>query len=200
MTTAPILRCDGCGQVGSPEHIARRLRRLEWATRYRPVHIQTLLLGSVAPREDAEFLYSPGGDFRGEGGALFRAVEIPFAGKLAETVHAEFQSAGFFLTHILECPIEPDRNAAVDANAGAYASALLRKHLPAVASRIRRSLKPKRVMLVTEMLPEVAQDILALDLGCELVLDDGKPFALTPSVADAEIARFRAVLDSKATR
>ena len=194
MTTAAILRCDGCGQVASPEHIARRLRRLEWATRYRPVHIQTLLLGGVAPRADAEFLYAPGGEFRGEGEALLRAVGIPFAGKPTEAVHAEFQGAGFFLTHVLECPLEGSPKSATNA------SNLMREHLPAAASRIRRSLKPKRVMLVTEMLPDVVQDILALDLGCEVALNDGAPFAFTPSGKEEEIARFRAVLDSKATR
>lgn len=191
MTTAAILRCDGCGQMALPEHIARRLRRLEWATRYRPVHIQTLVLGGVAPREDTEFLYVPGGEFRGEGEALLRAAGIPIEGKSAETVHAEFQSAGFFLTHVLECPLEPRENGAADA------SALLRKHLPAVASRIRRSLKPKRVMLVTEMPPEVVKDVLTLDLGCEVILNDGKPFALTTSVKEEETSRFRAVLDGK---
>lgn len=199
MTTAAILRCDGCGQMALPEHIARRLRRLEWATRYRPVHIQTLFLGGMAPREDAEFLYAPSGNFRGEREALLRAVGIPFTGKPAETVHGEFQSAGFFLTHILECPLEPDSNAAVDANAGTDASTLLRKHLPAVASRIRRSLKPKRVILVTEMPPEVVQDILALDLGCKVLLDERRPFALTLSDKE-ETLRFRAVLDSRAIR
>jgi|SRR5690349_2858637 len=194
MTTAAILRCDGCGQAGSPEHLARRLRRLEWATRYRPVHIQALLLGGVAPREDAEFLYTPGGDFRGEGESLLRAVGILFAGKSAETVHAEFQSAGFFLTHVLECPLESGPRGTSDA------VNLLREHLPAVASRIRRSLKPKRVMLVTEMPLEVVQDVLALDLGCEVILNDGKPFALTPSVKKSEIARFRSVLDCRTIR
>lgn len=194
MSTPAILRCDGCGQLGSPEHIARRLRRLECATRYRPVHIQMLLLGGVAPREDPEFLYAPGEEFRGEGAELLRAVGIPFAGKSVEAVHAEFQSAGFFLTHVLECPLESSPKSASDA------SNLMRKHLPAVASRIRRSLKPKRVMLVTEMPQELVQDILALDLGCQVILNDGKPFALTPSGSEEEIARFRAVLDSKATR
>src|SRR5690348_15366802 len=124
MTTAPILHCDGCGQVGSAEHIARRLRRLEWATRYRPVHIQTLLLGGVAPREDAEFLYAPSEEFRGEGETVLRAVGIetgrpPFEApgeqkaiptttspprKTVENIYAEFQAAGFFLTHVLACP------------------------------------------------------------------------------------------------
>ena len=37
MTNLIALRCDGCGQAASPEHMARRLRRLEWTTRYRPV-------------------------------------------------------------------------------------------------------------------------------------------------------------------
>ena len=194
MTTAAILRCDGCGQAGSPEHIARRLRRLEWATRYRPVHIQTLLLGATSPREDAEFLYAPGNEFRGEAELLLQAVGISFAGKAAEAVHAEFQAAGFFLTHILECPLEPGEHA------GAGASVLLREHLPAVASRIRRSLKPKRVMLVTEMPRAIVQDILGLDLGCEVILDGGKPFVSTPALEEAEIARFRAVLDSWAMR
>lgn len=216
MTTASILRCDGCGQMGSPEHIARRLRRLEWATRYRPVHIQTLLLGAMAPRDDAEFLYAPGGEFRGEAETVLRAVGIEIgrppvgiqgkqkavpaspAGKTVEAVHVEFQGAGLFLAHILECPLELGPNAAVQENAATDASTLLREHLPAVASRIRRSLKPKRVILVTEMPLEVVQDILALDLGCEVILNDGMPFALTPRVKEEEMARFRAVLDSRA--
>lgn len=194
MTSASNLRCDGCGQVGSPEHIARRLRRLEWATRYRPVHIHALLLGGIAPREDAEFLYAPGGEFRGEGEHLLRALGISLDGKALHEIHAEFQAAGLFLTHILECPLEDEQDRAGDS------AGILREHLPAVASRIRRSLKPKRVILVTEMPLEVVQDILALDLGCEVILNDGKPFALAPSVKESEIARFRAVLDSRTIR
>ena len=189
-----FLRCDGCGQLASAEHIARRLRRLEWATRYRPVHIQTLLLGGVAPGEDAEFLYGPGGEFHGEGEVLLRAVGIPFAGKSAETVHSEFQSAGFFLAHLLECPMEPDTNAVVDTSVKTDPSTLLRKHLPAVASRIRRSLKPKRVTLVTEMPQVVVQDILSLDLGCPVVLDNGKPFRFSSPNEGTGISHFRELL------
>lgn len=188
MTKAAILRCDGCGQMASPEHIARRLRRLEWATRHRPVHIQTLLLGAVAPSEDAEFLYAPGGEFRGEGEALLHAVVIPFAGKSADTVHAEFQSAGFFLTHVLECPLEDDLKSTSDA------ASLLHEHLSAAASRIRRSLKPKRVILVTAMPPEVVQDVLSLDLGCPVMLDDGKPFRFSSSSEETSLSRFRELL------
>src|SRR5205823_10907387 len=91
------LPCDGCGQAASAEHIARRLRRLEWTTRYRPVHIHTLLLGAFSPSDEREFLYAPGGEFCGEAAMLLDAVGITATGKTAEAVHAEFQRAGIFL-------------------------------------------------------------------------------------------------------
>ena len=194
MTNNAGLRCDGCGQLASAGHVARRLRRLEWATRYRPVHIQALLLGAVAPREDADYLYSPGGDFRGEAANLLWALGISFTARPAEQVHAEFQGAGLFLAHILECPLEDGDGSKVDA------TGLLREHLPSVASRIRRSLKPKRVILVTEMPQRLVQDMLSIDLGCPVVLNDGRPFEFGSTAAGGETCKFRAVLDSKATR
>jgi len=194
MANASDLRCDGCGQLASAVHVARRLRRLEWATRYRPVHIQALLLGAIAPREDADYLYAPGEKFRGEAAQVLRAIGISFAGRPSEQVHAEFQGAGLFLAHVLECSLENFDNAKADA------ANLLREHLPSVASRIRRSLKPKRVILVTEIPQLVVQDMLSMDLGCPVVLNDEKPFAIGATGTDGEISRFRAVLDSKATR
>lgn len=188
------LRCDGCGQTASAEHIARRLRRLEWATRYRPVHIQTLLLGGLAPYEDAEFLYSPGGEFHGEAGPLLEALGISFAGKAAESVHTEFQGAGFFLAHILECPLESTGQGRETAADG---TKLLREHLPSLASRIRRSLKPKRVTLVTEIPATVVQDILSLHLNCPIVLDNGKPFRFGGAAGGASFSRFRDLLAAR---
>jgi hypothetical protein len=166
------LRCDGCGRKASSEHIARRLQRLEWATRYRPVHIHTLILGAFSPEQDEDFLYAPSGEFHGEAGLLLDAAGISTAGKAREAVHAEFQRAGFFLTHVLECPMESEGSVRVDAKAA------LKERLAAVAIRIRRSLKPKRVMAVTEDLAPVVEKILALDLGCPVMLDHGKPFRL----------------------
>ena len=81
MTRSSELVCDGCGQAASAEHIARRLRRLEWTTRYRPVHINTLFLGSFSPRQDEDFLYAPSGEFRGEAALLLEALGISTAGK-----------------------------------------------------------------------------------------------------------------------
>lgn len=185
MTNSSALVCDGCGQEASAGHIARRLLRLEWTTRYRPVHIHTLLLGAFSPLEENEFLYAPAGEFRGEAAQLFDATGISIGGKTADAVHAEFQRAGIFLTHVLECPL--DRNGLAEAEM----AVLLRKRLPIVATRVRRSLKPKRVMAVTEYLSPVVEDILALDLGCPVLLDNGKPFGLLSTTGTDGVARLR---------
>jgi hypothetical protein len=180
-----MLMCDGCGQAASAEHIARRLQRLEWTTRYRPVHINTLLLGAFSPRQDKDFLYAPSEYLGGEAALLLDGLGISTAGKPADAVHAEFQRAGFFLTHVLECPL--DEVAAGEA----AATALLKERLRAMAIRIRRSLKPKRVMAVTEGLTTIMEDILALDLGCPVVLDHGKPFRLDGGAGGSGATRLR---------
>lgn len=185
MTSSIELPCDGCGQIASTEHIARRLQRLEWATRYRPVHIQTLFLGSASPQKDEEFLYAPNGEFQGEAAALVEAAGVSTAGKTAEAVHAEFQRAGFFLTHVLECPVE-NESAATTA-----LPSLMEQRLTAVAVRIRRSLKPKRVVLISPALETIMEKFVALPLGCPLVLDAGKPFALDGSDTLRTVARLR---------
>jgi hypothetical protein len=192
MTTTIALRCDGCGQTATAEHIARRLGRLEWTTRYRPVHIHTLLLGAFSPLRDEDFLYTGGGEegeeFRGEAAQILEAVGISSAGRTRDAVHAEFQRAGFFLTHVLECPLEGD-----PAN-GEAAAVLLPRRLQTVATRIRRSLKPKRVMAITEELAPVVEDILVLDLGCPVVLDRGKPFRLESVGGKSGAAHLREAL------
>ena len=139
------VRCDGCGQPASPEHIARRLQRLEWATRYRPIHIAALLLGDVAPSSDLDFLYAPAGEFSGEAALVLRRHGIETVGKSRETVLAEFQRGGFFLAHLLECPLERS-----EAD-GAVVAGLLEQRLASVIARIRRSLKPKKVIAISPM-------------------------------------------------
>jgi hypothetical protein len=188
MTSSRALVCDGCGQAASGEHIARRLRRLEWTTRYRPVHIYTLLLGAFSPREESDFLYAPGGEYRGEAALLLDAAGISTAGKTRDAVHAEFQRAGFFLTHVLECPLEGDERLAPDAHAA------LKGRLAAVATRIRRSLKPKRVMVITEELSPLVDDIFALNLACPVLLDRGKPFRLESGAGESGVERLREAL------
>ena len=188
MTNSKALVCDGCGQAASGEHIARRLRRLEWTTRYRPVHINTLLLGAFSPQEERDFLYVPGGEFRGEAALLLDALGISTAGRAADAVHAEFQRAGFFLTHVLECPLGKD------AGQGAEPAGLLTKRLEPLATRIRRSLKPKRVVLISRALGPILEKLLALELGCPVVLDNGKLFELDGAVPENTVARLREAL------
>jgi hypothetical protein len=192
MSKAIELPCDGCGQTASTEHFARRLRRLEWTTRYRPVHIHTLLLSALSPLRDEDFLYASGGEygaeFRGEAAQILDGVGISTAGKARDAVHAEFQRAGFFLTHVLECPLEAEGSLQADAPAA------LKKRLTAVATRIRRSLKPKRVMAVTEELAAVLDDILAMDLGCPVLLDHGKPFLLESRTGENPVTRLQEAL------
>jgi hypothetical protein len=188
MTNTTNLVCDGCWQTATAEHIARRLQRLEWTTRYRPVHINTLLLGAFSPQKEEDFLYAPSGMFRGEASHLLEALGISTAEKTVEAVHAEFQRAGFFLTHVLECPL--------DGNAGqnAETAALLAKRLPPLAVRIRRSLKPKRVVLISQALEPVLERMLALELSCPVVLDNGKLFAFDNPMPENTVARLRKAL------
>ena len=193
MTSSIDLPCDGCGQIASAGHIARRLQRLEWTTRYRPVHIHTLFLGGVSPRKDEEFLYSPNGEFQGEAAALLEVAGVSTADKKADAAHAEFQRAGFFLTHILECPVESE-----SATTTALPS-LMEQRLAAVAVRVRRSLKPKRVVLISRELETILEKIAALQLGCPLVLDDGKPFVLDGSDTQKAVANLRGAVGASAS-
>ncbi|HKF24460.1 MAG TPA: hypothetical protein VKB24_00750 [Candidatus Acidoferrum sp.] len=149
------LICDGCGQPADATHLARRLKRLENMTRYRPIHVQALFLGAASPAADREYLYSAEGEFRGEGQALLRALGVDPAGKPVEAALAEFQRHGYLLAHILECPGPEGAPEAL--------TLLLGKRGAILAARIRRSLKPKKLVLLGREL-----DVLGESLGKEL--------------------------------
>jgi hypothetical protein len=154
-----LLRCDGCGQQADSAHISRRLQRLEWATRFRPVHIQGLFVGGIAPSRDLEFLYCPEGTFEGEAGKLLKAAEISAQGKTAEAVLTEFQRLGWMLTHVLECPL-------ADRTSEAEVRGLIERQLPGTLARIRRSLKPKRVVWLAAELAGFADEFRRANLEC----------------------------------
>jgi hypothetical protein len=184
--TVDLLLCDGCGQPASQEHLARRLQRLEWATRFRPVHIATLLLAAASPTSDEEFLYS--GKFAGEAGALLDAAGIVVANKSSETVLSEFQRGGFFVTYVLECPLEAtgNKNSSLDD--------LVSRRMSAVAARIRRSLKPKRTILFASEPASGVAMIAGANVGCPVLLDDGKPFVVDSSMGSGAAMRLRELL------
>jgi hypothetical protein len=194
--TSEIL-CDGCGQPASPEHIARRLQRLEWATRYRPIHLHTLLLGAISPLAPADFLYSPENTHSGEAANLMAATGISTSGKSADVIQSDFQRRGIYLTHVLECPLDAP-SAGPDFLTNAFIT-----RLPTLFTRIRRSLKPKRLVFVSGSLTPLIERFASAQLNCELVLDDGRAFALdhsSPAEATAAIARVQDVLSVPASR
>ncbi len=196
------LLCDGCGLAASSEHIAERLRRLEWATRYRPVHIGVLFLGAIAPSDDGEYLYRGAGEdtappvakFQGEAERILQAAGIPRAtGDGAQNTAAtlaEFQRRGYFLTHILECPLTGNDLAPARA-----AEALLRQLLVAL-TRIRRSLKPKRIALIAQAILHVLPQIAGSDMGGRILLDGTGPFDLEGNDGLGAAGRLRQQLGS----
>ncbi|MCU1240184.1 MAG: hypothetical protein JWO71_910 [Candidatus Acidoferrum typicum] len=182
------LRCDGCGQLASPQHIARRLQRLEWTTRFRPVHIGTLLLGAVTPLNDSDFIYSPAGGWEGEAKILLAAAGVTLAGKSAEAVLAEFQRGGFFLTHALECPLKDGTDDDLQH--------LIANRLPGVLARIRRSLKPKRLVPLSQALEQFLPVLRSGELPCAILLDRDKPFAFDADTSGESAHRLREALVS----
>lgn len=186
-----VILCDGCGQPASPEHIARRLQRLEWATRYRPIHLHTLLLGAISPHAPAEFLYSPDEAHSGEAANIVAAAGISSAAKSGDAMLSEFQRRGIYLTHVFGCPLD------VPSSGADFLNNALITRLPALFTRIRRSLKPKRLAFISETLTPLIEQFASAQLGCELVLDHGRAFALdhsNPAEVTAAIARFQDVL------
>jgi hypothetical protein len=194
--TSEIL-CDGCGQPASSEHHSRRLQRLEWATRYRPIHLHTLLLGATSPQASAEFLYSPEDPHFGEAANLIAAAGISAGDKSADVIQSEVQRRGIYMTHALECPLE------VPSRGDNFLNSVLIARLPMLFTRIRRSLKPKRIAFVSGSLTPLIERFACAQLNCELALDDGRAFALdnsNPAEVKAAITRFRDVLAVPASR
>jgi hypothetical protein len=188
MANTTLLRCDGCGQLASSEHLAKRLQRLEWTTRYRPLHVGTLLLGAISPANDSEFLYSERGEFAGEAQRVLEVAGISSGEKSAEAILTEFQRGGFLLTHVLECPLEPSADSVTDV------PAMLAKQFPFVAARVRRSLKPKRVVPISQWLGPSLGTPEKADLGCPIILEGIAPFALDGNAPQEAIARLRNAL------
>jgi hypothetical protein len=193
----PEIVCDGCGQCASAEHLARRLQRLEWATRYRPIHLHTLLLGDISPQAGAEYLYAPEQAHSGEAAYLVVAAGISSPGKSVDGIQSEFQRRGIYLTHVLECPLD------VPSSGADFLDNALITRLPTLFTRIRRSLKPKRLAFISGYLTPLIERFASAQLNCELVLDDSRAFPLdhsNPTEVSAAIARLQNVLAVPASR
>ncbi len=87
-------------------------------------------------------MYAPTSQFQGEAASVLKGVQISTAGKSVENIQTEFQKLGLLLVHVLECPLDASISEGEK-------QALIEKQLPATIARIRRSLKPKRVVLLS---------------------------------------------------
>lgn len=149
-----------------------------------------MLLSGVSPATDADFLYA--GKFEGEALLLLNALGISRAEKSPEIVLSEFQRGGFFLTHVLECPLETGQLG------DPSCEALLEGRAAQVLTRIRRSLKPKRVVLISKLLAPLAATFSSAETGCPVLLDGGKPFGLDSSGISAAAEHLREALGAPA--
>jgi hypothetical protein len=188
----PEVSCDGCGLPATAEHIWARLARLEWSTRFRPIHINLLLLISAPPLE-ADFYDASPEDFPGRlpGGrtldALFSALGIVASGANPtgaggrEALLGEFQRRGIFLAPVCECPLAtPEIPGAIE------------RLGPTIAKRIRFSYKPKAIVILSPELSGLKEELAAAGQGIH-VQDAGNALALAvKGDADAS-AQLRAV-------
>jgi hypothetical protein len=119
---------------------------------------------------------------------LLEAAGISWTGKTRENVQMEFQRAGFFLAHVLECPwTEPSQQ-------GTTMSSALEKRSATVVTRIRRSLKPRRVAPVSQLLTPLIANFSAAQLECPVILDGELPFCLDGSDPGPAVDRLKKVL------
>ena len=135
-------------------------------TRYRPVHVQTLLLAPASPADEREYLYCVTGDFLWEGGAILKALGLQTPDRSVEETLAAFQRSGYLIAYVLECSIEDS----------AARFAALEGRLPNMLARIRRSYQPKRIVVVGQELAACVTQITAAGLGAAVILQRGRPF------------------------
>jgi hypothetical protein len=187
--------CDGCGLPASPDHIAERLGRLEFATRFRPVHINVLFVAHAPQTRPQDDFYRPpeSPEFFD---AFMDAVEIPVFGTetdvgtgqldRAAARLGEFQRRGYYLSYLSECPIVRSDNAA---------SIAIARLGPTLIRRVRFNYKPKRVVLLGNDLSPLLDLLNEAGMSSSLV-----HLIETPDAGDAvSAARFRATLPTLCT-
>ena len=175
------LPCDGCGLPANPEHIAARIRRLELATRFRPIHIGILFVGMApAPRPEDDF-YSPS-ESKQFFDPFMEALEIS-ADKGAQETNpqaagterlVEFQKRGHFLAYLSECPLPAD---------GQTSPETIARLAPNLLRRIRFNYKPKHVALLGQELAPLVEVLRNAGIGPSLILNQSLPLPF-PSTGD----------------
>jgi len=165
--------CDGCGTQADDAHIRRRIERLELATRFRPIHIQVLLI-DAAPTARAEDYFYHAANREGRSAAsrdyfdeIAKCSGLTISPEMSEeSTLAEFQHRGFYLAHVRECPAE--RTDELDE--------ALEPLGPVMIRRVEKSYKPKYIVLLSASLGKLIPQFERSEMRDRLILDHGKPF------------------------
>jgi hypothetical protein len=171
--------CDGCGAPADEAHIRRRIERLEMATRFRPIHIQVLLLSDAPPTRIEDYFYRPlrEGESRSPGAKDFFVEVMKAAGIDAdaaangEAALADFQHRGFYLADAVECPVEAP--AELNDRVTARASTLLK--------RIEFSYRPKHVVPLGAAVKALIPMLPSSSMGPRLQVASEMPFSVRGS-------------------
>jgi hypothetical protein len=179
--------CDGCGAQADDAHIRRRIVRLELATRFRPIHIQVLLIDAAPPMRHEDYFYyaavnredrSPGS--RNYFDEIAKCSGLTIRPEMSEELAlAEFQHRGFYLAYVRECPAEPSDEL----------SESLERLGPVTVRRVEKSYKPKHIVLLSASLGKLIPQFEGSDMRDRLILDHGNPF-LSP-LENSAISRSR---------
>jgi hypothetical protein len=173
-----VIICDGCGAPAADDrHIRERIERLELATRFRPIHIQVLVLDAAPPARPEDYFYRFTKDRSQRSAAARRyfdeltgSSQKPVGGEIdEESTLEDFQRRGLFLTYAVECPL---------AGETALASAVARA-TPTLLKRLQASYRPKSVALLSPPLEGIIPALRNGGWSERLILEDGKPFAIT---------------------
>ncbi len=188
--------CDGCGQPAGDDHIARRIRRLELATRFRPVHILVLFLAEAPPPRLEDYFYFPSSDRSGLSRVLFDKLMQGVGIAEGPTNHdqaclAEFQKRGFFLADCLECPVEEIVPGVRERTARANPFELARRYGPAIVQRVQFSYKPRHIVLLSTRTRHVIPILQQAGLRDRVLLYQGLPLHFPHPHNPAAQAQFR---------
>jgi hypothetical protein len=173
--------CDGCGAQADDAHIRARIERLELATRFRPIHIQVLLIDAAPPTRPEDYFYAVtkdrsirSMDSRAHFDELMKCAGFTSDAAIQEeSALAEYQRRGLFLASAIECPIRE----------GIGLEAVVRKVAPTVLLRLKSSYKPKYVSLLSNPGRELIGPLSEGGWKDRLILDGSGPF-FDPFLAD----------------
>ena len=199
----PETFCDGCGKKVSPEHLAKRVQRIELASQYRPLRIKLLFLAEAPPLRLESYFYHPGhGD--AQKGVLSRAffdelmLALGILGQPAEERDEDqalraFAHRGFFLADAVECPLEEVAPGLYEGRSEVGWNDLAHRYAQGLLTRIENSYKPAWILPISKRLHRYLLPLLRdAGLGSKLILYQNLPLPFPHPFNPAAQSQFRA--------